>query len=336
MDTNVVPKVSVLMPVHNAGAFLREAVESILHQTFSDFEFIIINDGSTDASESIILSFSDPRIVYLSNSRNRGLVQSLNRGLDLARGEYIARMDADDISLPERLQKQVYFMDEHPEVAVCGTAYRYFGDADRVRIQPSDPSVSFTCLASTPPVGHPTTVIRKKVLNRHRIRYEERFQYAADYALWIRISQIGAIVSLPETLLLYRWHQNNMSKYDTSRVEAQTAARTLWYETLLKHPITNEENEFLRGDATQWPALMGGLGIIRKVLAVTHQPLLDKKYFGRLVVSGWEYQLVQAYPIRGFLRCLVTPETRRWSGASLPGLCYWLVESLYKRLWKSR
>ena len=109
------------MPVYNGERYLREAIDSILNQTFKDFEFLIINDGSTDLSVEIIESYADKRISLAHNGQNLGLITTLNRGFDLACGEYIARMDCDDISLPDRLEKQVVFMDNHPEIGICGS-----------------------------------------------------------------------------------------------------------------------------------------------------------------------------------------------------------------------
>lgn len=116
------------MPVYNAQEYIREAIDSILNQTFSDFEFIIINDGSTDNSVEIIKNYNDPRIVLVDNTENKGLVSVLNQGLQLAQGEYIARMDADDISLPNRFMEQVNYLDKHPQVGILGAWFHIFGD----------------------------------------------------------------------------------------------------------------------------------------------------------------------------------------------------------------
>ena len=121
------PKISVIMPAYNAEQYISEAIESILGQTFADFEFIIIDDGSSDSTSGIIASYKDSRIRYFRNEKNLGIVGALNRGLALAAGEYIARMDADDISLPERFQTQCAYMEKHPDVGVCGTAIKVFG-----------------------------------------------------------------------------------------------------------------------------------------------------------------------------------------------------------------
>jgi glycosyltransferase involved in cell wall biosynthesis len=121
MNNKISPKISVVMPVYNGKEYLALAVESILRQTFADFEFIIINDGSTDNSADIAASYEDPRIKLLHNDKNLGLIPSFNRGLENSRGEYIARMDADDIAFPDRFKKQVAFLDDHPDIALCGS-----------------------------------------------------------------------------------------------------------------------------------------------------------------------------------------------------------------------
>jgi len=115
------PAVSVVMPVYNGEKYLRESIDSILNQTYTDYEFIIVNDGSNDKTEEIILSYNDNRIRYIKNEKNLQIVKSLNRGIELAKGRYIARMDADDISLPRRFEKQITFMENNLEIGVCGT-----------------------------------------------------------------------------------------------------------------------------------------------------------------------------------------------------------------------
>ena len=121
------PMVSVVMPVYNGSKYLKEAIDSILNQTFTNFELIIINDGSTDNSEDIIFSYQDRRIYYLKNEHNKGICITLNRGLDNARGKYIARMDCDDISMPQRLAKQVNYLERHRDVGALGTDIITFG-----------------------------------------------------------------------------------------------------------------------------------------------------------------------------------------------------------------
>src|SRR5438270_14004268 len=125
------PSVSVLMHVHNGGSYLKEAIESMLNQTYIDFEFIIINDGSTDGLKEIIKQFYDDRIVYIENDTNKGLIESLNKGIDAARGNFIARMDSDDIALPIRLEAQVRYMNEHPKTAVLASRIVFIDESGK-------------------------------------------------------------------------------------------------------------------------------------------------------------------------------------------------------------
>lgn len=206
------PVVSVLMPVYNGEKYLREAIDSILAQTFTDFEFIIINDGSTDKTEEIILSYSDLRIHYFKNEKNLGIVGTLNRGLDLCKGKYIARMDADDVSLPERFEKQVVFMENHPSVVACGCLYAIYGkenkgavdvatDADDVRMD-----MALYCQ-----YAHSTLMLRRNVLEDNRLRYREEYRHAEDYKLWTELLRYGDMVNVPNILHKIRQCEEGIS-----------------------------------------------------------------------------------------------------------------------------
>ena len=200
------------MSVYNGGTYLRPAIQSILEQTFSDFEFIIVNDGSTDESLEIIRSFSDSRIRLIENEKNMGLIYSLNRGIDLASGEYIARMDSDDISLPNRLKKQVAFMDANYDVAVCGTWIKTIGDESGfVKKYFTDSEEIKASLLFNTSVAHPTVIIRTSILKKYNFQYEESHKHFEDYALWVKISRIARLANIPEALLLYRVHQKSIS-----------------------------------------------------------------------------------------------------------------------------
>ncbi len=317
MDTNVKPKVSVLMPVYNAAAYLREAMDSILSQTFTDFEFLIINDGSTDASEEIIKSYGDTRIFYTKNAGNLGLVATLNLGINLSQGEYIARMDADDISLSERFARQVNFMHAHPEVGACGTTFQFFGDSDHIVFHPSDYKQCFTLLSVNSSLGHPTTMIRKEILTRYDIRYEKEYHYAADYAFWIRISRVSCISSLPDTLLLYRWHSANMSKTDPSRVMAQIKARILWHELVLGGSISEFQKAYLAWNFRDRATFQAGKELLATVL---ESPLVDKDYFGQLAVTEWELKFIDYAGLWGLIKCFQQTNFRKRSRATAIGL----------------
>lgn len=201
------------MAVRNGEAYLQEAVESILSQSFQDFEFIIINDGSTDGTGEILQTYrqADSRFQIISHETGKGLAPSLNRGLALARGQYIARMDADDISLPERFAKQVAFLSTHPEIGVCGTWVKTFGQqADAINRYPTDGETIQCWLLFGSGLCHPSVMLRRSFLVQANLTYDASFQYGEDYDLWVRSSPIFKLANLPEVLLLYRTHPQQM------------------------------------------------------------------------------------------------------------------------------
>ena len=206
-------KISVVMPTYNAARFLRTAVESILNQTFSDFEFIIVDDASSDGTREILSSYKDERIRIVDGPRS-GIVAALNRGLDLARGEYVARMDADDISFPDRFAKQVDFLDSHPDVGVCGTLVRdiledgtsclgYFS-SDRFTQMNEKPGI-FNQIFYDPIICHPTVMFRASILKKYGFRYNEDLKNTEDQELWARMLRYGIVFyNIQEALFSYR------------------------------------------------------------------------------------------------------------------------------------
>jgi glycosyltransferase involved in cell wall biosynthesis len=203
--------VTVLMPVYNAERFLKQAVHSVLSQTFTDFELLIINDGSTDTSVSIIQSFDDPRIRLVHNERNIGVIGTLNKGLALANGKYIARMDADDYCLPVRLEKQVRYLGRNPEVAVLATHIIQVNADDEELgrwdddIQNTKPYQIFKTLAKTNCIAHPTVMMRTEIVRSYG--YHEKQKGSEDWDLWMRLVSDGhRIDKLSEFLLRYRLH----------------------------------------------------------------------------------------------------------------------------------
>lgn len=217
-------QISVLMPVFNGEQYLGEAIASMLGQTFPDFELIIINDGSTDGTENIILSFEDPRIRYVKNEQNIKLIATLNRGLALCTGKYIARMDADDIALPHRLQTQFNFMEQNPAVGLCGSWIETLGaEQDRtVGFRTTHGEIFLEMLLSNH-FNHPTAFIRREVLVRDQIEYPN-FLHAEDYAMWLSIASVSRIHILPEVLLRYRLHGNSVCNLNNDFQVKQSAA----------------------------------------------------------------------------------------------------------------
>jgi len=205
------PVISVLMPVFNAAPFLREAIESILHQTFSGFEFIIINDGSTDSSKEIILSFQDPRIRYIENETNLKLIATLNKGINLCSGKYIARMDADDISLPDRLKLQVEFMESNPEIALCGTGFQIMGRSDQISgFAANNDEIRIRMLHQVQ-LLHPSVLLRRESLLQKNIMFDPDYIHAEDYDFFVRIAENYKVANIPGVLVKYRVHDANIS-----------------------------------------------------------------------------------------------------------------------------
>lgn len=236
------PTITVIMPVYNAERYLRESISSILEQTFYDFEFLIFNDGSTDKSLAVIQSFSDSRIKVLDDGQNHGLVYQLNQGLQLARGKYLARMDADDISDLFRFEKQVKFMDANPEIGLCGTWMDTIGPNGYVLQFPdNDHDIRLASIADSC-FGHPSVMIRSSVLRENNLWYQESLLPAEDYHFWLEIGAYTKLANIPEFLVHYRLHDGQISKQkrEAQRKKAQLA-RDSQIEALLERTLSKDE-----------------------------------------------------------------------------------------------
>ena len=212
-----IPLVSILIPVYNTSAYLTRAIQSILDQQYTSMDIILINDGSTDASETIIQTCQDPRIRYVNNGKNMGLVHTLNKGVDLSNGKYIARMDGDDVSLPGRIAQQVGYLEAHPEVSVLATRVSLineqdepigYWEADQQNIAPEEIR-SFlpkdNCLA------HPSIMAKTELLKKYKYRSEQ--SQAEDYDLWLRMAADGEVIhKLPEAFVQHRIVHNSFTR----------------------------------------------------------------------------------------------------------------------------
>lgn len=212
---NTTPKVSVLTPIYNTNIqHLRECIESILNQTFSDFEFLILNDSPDNTEiENIVLEYAnkDKRIQYSKNEHNMGITPSRNKLLKLARGDYLAIFDHDDISMPARLEKEVKYLDLNPFVGVVSGWTRYFGDKDIILKTPENDNEIRKYLTDNCMVRHTAAMIRKSVLLDNNIEYEEAYSPAEDYRLWARLMDLTRFHNIQEPLVNYRWFTENTS-----------------------------------------------------------------------------------------------------------------------------
>lgn len=210
----VAPSVTVLMTVYNGSKYLKDSVKSILNQTFRDFELLIVDDASTDDSLKMIQSYGDPRIVVHSNAVNLGQTKSLNVGLSLARGKYIARMDADDLAFPAWLESQSKFMDRHPQYAVASTKAAVIDSQNRIvrvlRTPASSGNIVLRSLTASP-INHVGSLMRKEIVLDHG-GYNERLTVPADYDLWSRLIRKGHRLSSTQAILIaIRFHEKSLS-----------------------------------------------------------------------------------------------------------------------------
>ncbi len=217
--------VSVIIPVYNCDKFLEESALSILKQSFRDVELILIDNCSTDSSVEIIkkLSRLDPRVVPVFNEANLGLPASLNRALKVAKGKYIARMDADDIARPERIQRQVDFLERNLDVDVLGTWWQYFPGNTQIQAPVTHSEIKIYALTNNP-MGHPTVMFRREKMLKVVGFYDETAFPIEDYEYWVRGLEKLKFANLPEVLLDYRIHSSQIS-FEKARQQMRASKR---------------------------------------------------------------------------------------------------------------
>ena len=199
------------MPVFNGERYLIESVDSILDQSFKDFEFLIVDDGSIDGSAAILKRYSDPRIRLISNGENKGLIYSLNLGFKMARGDYVARMDCDDLSLPSRLERQFHFMESNPDMAVCGCFTHVFGSETHIGRYPLKDDLIRSWMLFGSPFAHPSAMLRRKPIIENNLFFRESHRHAEDYDFWSRMPYALKMANIPEALIKYRTHKEQIS-----------------------------------------------------------------------------------------------------------------------------
>jgi glycosyltransferase involved in cell wall biosynthesis len=210
---SVTPTVSVVMAVYNGARYVRQAIDSILDQTFAGFELVIVDDGSTDETPHILHSYQDTRLVLVKNEQNLGLARSLNRGIQVSQAKYIARQDADDISYPQRLETQVAVLDAHPEIGAVGTGAKWVDDNSRmlqVWPPPSDNAEIQQTLLRYCCLIHGSTMYRRCAVEELG-GYDIAMRTGQDYDLWLRMSETWDLACLPDVLYVFRRHKDTAS-----------------------------------------------------------------------------------------------------------------------------
>lgn len=236
--------VSVVMSVYNCEEYIEETLDSILSQSMQDWECILIDDASTDHTWSIIQQYSDARIIATQNEKNMGLTHNLNVGINRAKGKYIIRIDGDDIAYSSRFQKQVAFMENHPEVVLSGCAMKSFGKFHNILKNDEMDEILRIKLMFNPVVFHPTFIIRKAVLDAQGIQYNESFLYAQDYSLLYQVIQYGKIANIPDVLMKYRVHDKQISIEKKSRQRECADVTREHMLNLLGIKLGREEKEY--------------------------------------------------------------------------------------------
>lgn len=223
MDTPMKPPlISVVMPVYNAEVYLKRAIDSILNQEYPHLELILIDDGSTDNSKDILLSYQqDPRVLHITHESNQGIVKTLNLGVAAAKGKYIARMDADDFSLPERLARQLTFLEANPAIRLCGSSILTVPRNNDIQnwIHEEKGTTLHMKLLFFNPIAHPTVMMDAALAKD--LLYEQAYLYAEDYRFWSKFAERAQLANMGEPLLEYTLHANSTSQ---SKKEAQLLA----------------------------------------------------------------------------------------------------------------
>ncbi|WP_428331634.1 glycosyltransferase family 2 protein [Mucilaginibacter sp.] len=281
------PLVSVIMPVFNCEKFIKEAIDSILNQSFVDFELIIIDDCSTDDTVTIINEYKDQRINFIQKLKNTGYVSSLNMALKIAKGELIARMDGDDVSHLKRLEKQVTFLNSNPNIAICGSWYELSSTKETIKYPTENEEIKIALLEYCA-LGHPTVMFRKSFLNNYQLSYDEAFSPAEDYELWTRIAVVGQISNIPETLLYYRMHTGQVSVKERSK---QMANADYCRIRMLCYPL----NELTSKDIETSTALVKNerIGNLKKMLEMLNW--LDDLSKNNLINTFYKIDLFERF-----------------------------------------
>jgi glycosyltransferase involved in cell wall biosynthesis len=264
------PRVSVLLPAYNAAATLEEAIESILVQDYSDFELLVINDGSTDDTPVILQRYAPHPNVRIVHQENRGLIDTLNDGLTLCRGEFIARMDADDIATPDRLRRQVEFMQANPDVVCCGTAVEFFGDKHGVWRLPFSHEACVDTLLLGSCFAHPSVMLRRSTLSAFGIAYDKTALHAEDYALWCELAAVGRLANLDFVGLRYRVHgaQVSMAKREHQIATHLDIAQRFREQLGLRRVDRFRLSNFLFGDRTRCAGMKSRFDALKVLLTL--------------------------------------------------------------------
>lgn len=290
------PTVTVLLPAYNAAAWLQAAVDSVLTQSFRDFELLVIDDGSKDATAEVLAAYSDPRIRIVRHETNLGLVAALNHGIDLAKGKYIARMDADDVAHARRLERQVEFLEKYHDVGICGTWFRTVGlDRASHSRPPTDHDEISALLFFRSAFGHPTVMFRRALLEHAGLRYDTLARHAEDFDLWVRARERTRFANLPKYLLDYRMHASQTSA-EHLQPQLEAASRIRLNQLAIMVPDCSEAQKRLHLRACDGHVFSNSSDLLeaRSWLdllqdANRRRAIFPPRAFGQALASAWAH-----------------------------------------------
>ncbi|GAB3666931.1 glycosyltransferase [Echinicola sediminis] len=264
-----------------------------MDQTYENFELIVINDASSDESEKVISKFKDHRIRYIKNEKNLGLIGTLNKGISMANGKYIARMDQDDIAVSTRFEKQASFMEDHQEVVLCGMQGKILQTGEEYNI-PVEDRENKTYLFFGSPFIHPVVMIRKSVLREHGLKYNQKYNHAEDFGLWINLAFAGKFYNLPEVGIFYRLHEMQYTKvFKSANYDSSLLAKIEYLENLGIN--LSESQKEIYSKINHKKVDFQDLNELRRVgsfyksfCKLSFPPSIDKKYLTRLIYKKWK------------------------------------------------
>lgn len=293
------PLISVVMSVYNDEKYIRESLDSLFGQTVQDFEIIIIDDCSKDHTVDIIRSYGEEKIRLILNEENKGLTKNLNSGLKLARGRYIARMDGDDICRPERFERQVAYLEAHPEIALISCRAHMFGEEDLISSVQGTPEELKCMMLIRPVLAHPGFMMRARLVREEGFFYDESYRSAQDYNFAVRVSERFGIGITPEVLLDYRVHKKQVSSTRTGE-QMNNADRTRQYQMQrLSVVLTQKQQSAYKAWAqeTKQPE-MDEVLTAGHIIEAIEKANYGKKYYEEAVLDRKLKQLLYQWVLR--------------------------------------
>lgn len=307
------PQISVILPVYNTEQYIKEAVESILNQTFTDFELLVLNDASTDKTLEILEQFNDPRLKIITNEQNLKVVKTLNKGLAIAQGKYIARMDADDIAHPQRFEKQVHFFNKHPNIDFVGTWVQTFGSESNLMRAATEHEHIKVRLFFLNPIFHPAVMFKRESFEKYGFKYDEKYTNAEDYGMWVKAIDHIKFANIPEVLLKYRVHASNVSVIKASNRAVLDEIHYDIYKYFLKKLgissytqqdlLMHRKLGLVEVEALDLSQLNSYLQWLKKLVVANNQSkYFDKVFFNMVIMSYLLYVIRRTKPARPALQ----------------------------------